>query len=200
MVVGRYRLGLVAVLIVFASGHLVALWDAFPRRVRGGRRRRALPAAIASFYVLLLPVALRDPVTLTSDRTSDYEEAIRYYLEAERYEDALAEVARLRKRAGDHPLLRPQALAAEGFLRCEYGEALVRENRVEDARAQARRPRKHSATDEPPIAAARLAASAPRRRPHARRAAAAPVRRGAPGERMGWRSARDADAIGGGKR
>jgi len=158
VVVGRYRLGLVAVLIVFASGHLVALWDALRARAFAALGLRAvLPAAIASIYVLFLPAALRDPVALTSNRTSDYQQAIAYYLESERYEDALAEVARLEKRAGDHPMLRPQALMAEGFLRCEYGEALVRGGRAEDARAQARLAEEaFRGTDEPPIASFRL--------------------------------------------
>lgn len=203
VVVGRYRLGLVAVLIVFASGNLVALWDAFRARAfLAVGVRAALPAAIASIYVLLLPAALRDPVALTSDRTSDYEQAIRYYLEAERYEDALAEVARLKRRAGDHPLLRPQALAAEGFLRCEYGEALVRENRVEDARAQARAAEEaFRGTDEPPIAAFRLgrlwfqAGDRARAEPLLRRFVEA-----RPGSEWAGEAREMLDAIGGGKR
>src|SRR5262249_3290233 len=90
IVVGRYRLGLAAVLIAIGATYLVTCWDRL--RVRSGSTIRAigLVPALVLVHLLLCPAELRalDP----TGRELEYSMAIRLLLEEGRFPDALDEV------------------------------------------------------------------------------------------------------------
>jgi hypothetical protein len=138
VIVGRYRLGMVAVLIATGAAYLVTCWD----RLRGPAPGRALPAlailpVLLGAHITLEPRILRDPSVDKTSREIEYQTAVKIHVQAGRFEEALAEVKRFRERSGDRPDRRAQAGFMEGFTRCAWSEALLAAGRTADARAQA---------------------------------------------------------------
>src|SRR5262249_34961321 len=135
IVVGRYRLGLAAVLIAIGATYLVTCWDRL--RVRSGSTIRAigLVPALVLVHLLLCPAELRalDP----TGRELEYSMAIRLLLEEGRFPDALDEVRRFRDTSAATPDRAVEGDFLEGFIHSLWAEALQADQRSIEAREQA---------------------------------------------------------------
>jgi hypothetical protein len=132
VVVGRYRLGMVAALIAAGAAYALACCE----RPRGLRLLALLPL-LAGTYFLLRPAELRDPAFDDTGRALEYGAAVQIDVEDGRFEDALAEVERFRRNSARGGRADVQAGYLEGFVRCAWGEDLATRGRAADARAQA---------------------------------------------------------------
>jgi hypothetical protein len=132
VVVGRYRLGMVAASIAAGAAYAVTVAER-PRHLRP----LVLLPVLALLYLLLRPAQLVDPAFDDTGRALEYGAAVQIEVEDGRFDAALAEVERFRRNSAGKPRVDVQAGFLEGYARCAWGEELAAQGRTEDARAQA---------------------------------------------------------------
>jgi tetratricopeptide (TPR) repeat protein len=141
VIVGRYRLGTVAVLIAAGAAYAVTCFDRLrgpsPQSVRAALPALAILPVLLAAHFGLQPRELRDPAFDKTSRELEYGIAVQLYAEDGRFDDALAEVERFREHTAKRPNLDVQAGYLEGFVRCAWGEALQARGRTDEARVQA---------------------------------------------------------------
>lgn len=143
MILGRFRLVLVPVLILYGAAGLVWLFDAMrARRIGGGISYAGLFLGVAALQHLVLPIAeVRDMDRLTVHRP-EYLLAASIYAQDGEFERAVAEIERLQVKARERPSFAPLAMDAsvyQGDFRVLWASDLVKRQRRDEALREAER-------------------------------------------------------------
>jgi tetratricopeptide (TPR) repeat protein len=139
MVLGRYRLTLVPVIILFAASALVRLFDALhEKRIGSALTILGLVVGIAALQQLWLPFTRPEEYL----RPQEYLLAAQIYASEGRFDRAVSELERLGENAGKHAALTTLASEAsllEGDYRAQWAKRLIEEGRLAEARRQVER-------------------------------------------------------------
>lgn len=139
-ILGRYRLVLVPILVLYGAAGLVWLFDAFQSgRTARTRLYLGLVVGLALVQHLLLPIRTLRDLPLWTIHPPEYFLSAQIYASEGRPDRAVAEMERLQGKAGQRPAFAeviPQARLYEGNHRAAWAGQLIKEGKREEARRQ----------------------------------------------------------------